>query len=172
MRKKLMIILTLSVLVLALAACSSAAGTSAAGKGNGRPNEGTAVATFVTSTATTAPTATAAPTETATAEPTLTATAESYTSTVITSIGCQSGPGEDYSIISFLSRGDTIVTYGRNESNDYYYVLNPNSGKPCWVWGNYITVNSPSYELPIATTPTVTPTGVDTAATVTPTAAQ
>jgi len=182
MLKKFLMVLTLATLVLALAACSAAAATPARngtpGAG-GRPNGGT----FVAATATTAPTdtATALPTETATAEPTLTPTPTSYTSTVITSIGCLSGPGENYPIIGFVSSGDTVVTYGRNATNDYYYVLNTNTGKPCWVWDNYITVNSPSYELPVVTTatatalnaitPTVTP-AVISGATATATSAQ
>ena len=61
---------------------------------------------------TTEPSATA--TVTSTPAPTPTATPITFESTVITSIMCQTGPGEDYTRIGYLKEGEVYTTYARD----------------------------------------------------------
>ena len=99
---------------------------------------------------TTEPSATA--TVTSTPAPTPTATPITFESTVITSIMCQTGPGEDYTRIGYLKEGEVYTTYARDSGNNYFLISFPgDSSKTCWVWKNYIRVDGNSYTLPVAT---------------------
>ena len=172
MVKKYLTIVILVIVVFSLAACSSKTTGTPAGMPGGIPpaQAGTAASTVIpTDTATVEPSATA--TMVSTKVPTLTATAEPVVLTVIFSIMCQKGPGDNYAGAAYLSKDDQLIAVGRNAANDYYFVEIPNeTGKYCWLWANYALVSGESSTLPILANDgsTVTPTTV--AATVTPTA--
>ncbi len=114
------------------------------------------------------PAASATLTETAT--PTLTPT---QISTAILEIpiisvsiptNCRNGPGKVYVMVGALLVGQTAQIFGRDPTNNYWYIRNPNlSPEFCWVWGAYATLTGPVLLLPIFTppptpTPTLTPT--------------
>lgn len=160
-RKTILTLLIASLLLISLAACSSQtsstpsmsgnppSGTQPAGappSGEGTPAE--AAATEVaTAEATAAPTATSTP-----QQPTATATPVTFESTVITSIMCQTGPGEDYAGYDYLKQGESLLTMARDAETNYFLIEAPNkAGTTCWVWKNYVTVEGNSYTLPIAT---------------------
>ncbi len=122
--------------------------------------ESTATFTFTTE----PPTVTA--TETQTPTQTLTATLE-YTPTpliplisVSTPTNCRNGPGKVYGMEGALLVGEYAEVYGRDPTNNYWYIRNPDSGPEyCWVWGKYATLIGPTLLLPIFTPPpTPTPT--------------
>jgi hypothetical protein len=59
--------------------------------------------------------------------------------------------------------GEFAEVYGRDPTNSYWYIRNPDSGPEfCWVWGKYATLVGPTSLLPVFTppptpTPTLTP---------------
>jgi hypothetical protein len=151
-KKTILIIFIASLLIISLAACASQNSSTPGASGNPPsgtlPAGGPMDATAVEDTATTEPTA--APTATATPQPT--ATPVTFEATVITSIMCQTGPGENYERYDYLKQGETLLTFGRDADTNYFLIEAPNkAGTTCWVWKNYVTVEGNGYTLPIAT---------------------
>ncbi|HMZ43647.1 MAG TPA: hypothetical protein PLI15_11360 [Anaerolineales bacterium] len=111
------------------------------------------------------PTATPTPT----VVPTLpfTPTAETPFITVSVDTNCRSGPGKVYDVVGALLVGEFAEVFGRDPSNNYWYILNPDSNDPefCWVWGKYATLTGPAMLAPVFTpppTPTATATSLPT----------
>jgi hypothetical protein len=49
---------------------------------------------------------------------------------------------------------DVAEVYGRDPTNNYWYIRNPGPGAEfCWVWGEYATLSGPFLLLPIYTPP-------------------
>jgi hypothetical protein len=73
---------------------------------------------------------------------------------------CRNGPGKVYGMEGALLVGDFAEVYGRDPTNSYWYIRNPDSGTDfCWVWGKYATLTGPVLLLPVFTPPpTPTPT--------------
>ncbi len=111
-------------------------------------------------------TPTETPTETLTPTQTLTATLAFTSSPFITLISvstptnCRNGPGKVYGMEGALLVGEFAEVYGRDPTNNYWYIRNPDSGPEyCWVWGKYATLTGPAALLPVFTPPpTPTPT--------------
>jgi hypothetical protein len=63
-------------------------------------------------------------------------------------------------MVGALFVGDFAEVYGRDATNNYWYIRNPDSKNDfCWVWGRYATLTGPILLLPIFTPPpTPTPT--------------
>ncbi len=94
-----------------------------------------------------------------------TSTVELITMTVSRPTNCRVGPGKAYEIAGTLLAGEKAIVLGRDPSNQYWYIANPDPGVEfCWVWGEYATFTGnnllvPAYT-PIATytaTPTALP---------------
>ena len=79
---------------------------------------------------------------------------------------CRNGPGKVYNMQGALLVGEVAQVYGRDPTNNYWYIRNPDSGAEfCWVWGEYATLTGPFLSLPIYTpppTPTATLTPITT----------
>lgn len=113
-------------------------------------------------------------TETFTPEPTLTfdstsatasfsqPTLESIIITVSRPTNCRIGPGTAYEIAGTLLVDEEATVLGRDPSNKYWYIPNPDPGiEYCWVWGEYATLTGNTLILPVYTpiaTSTSTPT--------------
>lgn len=112
------------------------------------------------------PTITFTPTETFTPSPTYTPFSLITLITVSVPTNCRNGPGKVYGRQGALLVGETAEVFGRDPSNQYWYIRNPdNTNEFCWLWGEYATLTGPFAFLPIFTPPS-TPT-----ATFTPTPA-
>ncbi|HLA86914.1 MAG TPA: hypothetical protein VJL10_02725 [Anaerolineales bacterium] len=111
-------------------------------------------------------TATETSTPTQTLTPTLIPTATLSIPLISVSVptNCRNGPGKVYVLQGALLVGETAQVYGRDPTNRYWYIRNPDSGSEfCWVWGEYATLTGPFMLLPVYTppptpTPTMTPT--------------
>jgi hypothetical protein len=76
---------------------------------------------------------------------------------------CRVGPGTAYEIAGTLLVGEEATVLGRDPSNRYWYIPNPDPGiEYCWVWGEYATITGNTLILP-AYTPIATPTSTPTA---------
>jgi hypothetical protein len=77
---------------------------------------------------------------------------------------CRNGPGKVYNMQGALLVGEVAQVYGRDPTNNYWYIRNPDPGPEfCWVWGQYATLTGPFLLLPVFTPPptptaTLTPT--------------
>jgi hypothetical protein len=91
-------------------------------------------------------------------------TIEAITITVSRPTNCRVGPGTAYEIAGTLLVGEKANVLGRDPSNKYWYIPNPDPGlEYCWVWGEYATITGNSLILPVYTsipTPTSTPTAL------------
>jgi hypothetical protein len=99
-------------------------------------------------------------TETVTPTQTLTATLVFTPSPLVPLISvsvptnCRNGPGKVYGRVGALLVGDFAEVYGRDPTNNYWYIRNPDSGPDfCWVWGKYATLTGPFLLLPLFTPP-------------------
>jgi hypothetical protein len=116
------------------------------------------VSTFTATSTSEPPTFT--PTETLTPTQTLTATL-AFTPTqlvplisVSTPTNCRNGPGKVYGMEGALLVGEFAEVYGRDPTNNYWYIRNPDSDPEfCWVWGKYATLIGPFALLPVYTPP-------------------
>jgi hypothetical protein len=119
--------------------------------------------TFEPPTAAATPTVTLTPTETLTATLAFTPTQMVPLISVSVPTNCRNGPGKVYEMVGALLVGQFAEVYGRNPTNDYWYIRNPDAEPEfCWVWGNYATLTGPFLLLPVFTppptpTPTLTP---------------
>jgi hypothetical protein len=73
---------------------------------------------------------------------------------------CRNGPGKVYGMEGALLIGEFAEVFGRDPTNNYWYIRNPDSGPDfCWVWGKYATLTGPALIVPVFTPPpTPTPT--------------
>lgn len=75
---------------------------------------------------------------------------------------CRAGPGRDYEIEGALLVGKVAQVLGRDPSNNYWYIPNPDlPGDYCWVWGEYAILSGYMGGVPMLTpppTPTATAT--------------
>jgi hypothetical protein len=100
------------------------------------------------------------PTETVTPTQTLTATLVFTPVPLVPLISvsvptnCRNGPGKVYEMVGALLVGEFAEVYGRDETNNYWYIRNPDSAPEfCWVWGKYATLTGPVLLLPVFTPP-------------------
>jgi hypothetical protein len=128
----------------------------------------TSTATVTSEPPTVTPTETVTPSQTVTSTQTPTATLAFTPSpsvpliSVSTPTNCRSGPGKVYDMKGALLVGEFAEVYGRDASNNYWYIRNPDPGaKFCWVWGEFATLTGPVLLLPVFTPPP-TPTPVPT----------
>jgi hypothetical protein len=93
-----------------------------------------------------------------------TLTIESVSIEVSKPTNCRVGPGKAYEIAGTLLVGETALVLGRDPSNQYWYIPNPDPGiEYCWVWGEYASFAGANLALPVFTplpTPTSTPTAL------------
>ena len=109
------------------------------------------------------PTITLTPTETATPSPIPTSTSFVTLISVSVPTNCRIGPGRVYPRQGALLVGETAEVFGRNPTNEYWYIRNPDKpNEYCWVWGEYATLTGPFMSLPVFTPPP-TPTATFTA---------
>jgi len=95
-----------------------------------------------------------------------TATFEPVAMTVSRPTNCRTGPGKAYDVVSTLLPEITVTVHGRDFSNQYWYIRNPEVGPEyCWVWGEYATFTGQNLALPVLAsppTPTATPSPIPT----------
>lgn len=103
---------------------------------------------------------TSLPLETFTPLPTLspipffTATSSVPLISVSVDTNCRVGPGKVYDLVGGLYVGQVAEVYGRNASNNYWYIRLPgNSSTFCWVTGQYASIVGNTAFLPIYTPP-------------------
>lgn len=122
--------------------------------------EATSTFTFTPEPPTFTPIETLTPTQTLTATPTFTLTPLIPLISVSVPTNCRNGPGKVYEWVGALLVGEIAEVYGRDPTNNYWYIPNPDSGSEfCWVWGEYATLTGPILLLPVFTPPpTPTPT--------------
>lgn len=102
-------------------------------------------------------------TATQTNTPFPTATIELVIITVSRPTHCRIGPGTAYEIAGTLLVGEEATVLGRNPSNKYWYIPNPDPGiEYCWVWGEYASFTGSNLLVPMLT-PLPTPTSTATA---------
>lgn len=113
----------------------------------------------VTSTFTPEP-PTATPTETLTPTAIFTFTPTVPLISVTVPTNCRMGPGKVYDMVGALLLGETAEVFGRDATNNYWYIRNPDTSPEfCWVWGQYAILTGPFMQLPVYTPPpTPTPT--------------
>ncbi|HCR72815.1 MAG TPA: hypothetical protein DIW23_15330 [Anaerolineae bacterium] len=91
-------------------------------------------------------------------------TIEAITITVSRPTNCRIGPGTAYEIAGTLLVDEEATVLGRDPSNRYWYIPNPDPGIDyCWVWGEYATITGNTLVLPVYTpiaTSTSTPTAL------------
>ncbi len=124
------------------------------------PNENVPTATPTFTITSEPPTITLTPTETLTPSPIPTSTSFVTLISVSVPTNCRIGPGRVYPRQGALLVGETAEVFGRNPTNEYWYIRNPDKPNEfCWVWGEYATLTGPFALLPIFTPPpTPTPT--------------
>ena len=67
---------------------------------------------------------------------------------------CRNGPGKAYEEVGVLKVGETTEVYGRDPTSEYLYIRNPGPGVEfCWVWGEYATISSSLFALPLLLPP-------------------
>lgn len=116
------------------------------------------------------PTFTASFTPSVTLSPTLVDTPTLQAAQIIVSVdtNCRVGPGRVYPRVGALLIGEIADVYGRDPTNKYWYIRNPDSADGyCWVWGEYATLSGAYLIVPVFTppptpTPTITPTSTAT----------
>jgi hypothetical protein len=120
----------------------------------------TFTATLTSEPPTITPTETLTPTQTLTATLVFTPTPLVPLISVSTPTNCRNGPGKVYDMVGALLVGEFAEVYGRDPTNNYWYIRNPDSRPEfCWVWGEYATLIGPFALLPVFTPPpTPTPT--------------
>lgn len=90
-------------------------------------------------------------------------TPDAVTISVSQPTNCRVGPGKAYEIAGTLLVGETAEVFGRDPSNQYWYIPNPDPGiEYCWVWGEYASFTGANMAVPVYT-PLPTPTSTGTA---------
>ncbi len=168
MRKKYTVVSIMIIAALLLASCQNLGG-----KPTAIPEEAfktyvagtiTAVADQVLQTQAALPTETATAAPTSTPEPTLTPTKEIVKVSFSQNTNCRRGASTTQTVEASFPAGAEAVVLGRNKTNDYYYVQNPNDPNDgCWVWSQLATLTGNLETLPIFTPqPTPFPTNTPT----------
>jgi hypothetical protein len=99
-------------------------------------------------------TATLSPTPVFTSTPVFTATSTIPQVSVSVGTNCRTGPGRVYDRVGGLQVGQVAEVVGRNQTNNYWYIRNPNNSNSfCWLWGEYATVTGNFAALPVFTPP-------------------
>jgi len=71
---------------------------------------------------------------------------------------CRTGPGKIYDYIGELKVGENAEVVGKNTSNNYWVIKNPDASGNCWLWGMHATVTGDTSDLlEYAVPPTPTP---------------
>lgn len=99
-----------------------------------------------------------------TGTPTITNTTSDFvTIRVSKPTNCRVGPGKAYEIAGTLLVDEEAIVLGRDPSNQYWYIPNPDPGiEYCWVWGEYASFTGANMAVPVFT-PLPTPTSTATA---------
>jgi len=98
------------------------------------------------------PANTPAPTETATITPT--PTPDKVTIHANSNTNCRYGPGTVYTVIGYLTVGETSTVLGQLAGGGWWYIENTTAGRdPCWVWGQTTVVEGDTASLPYITPP-------------------
>ncbi|MCP4140994.1 MAG: hypothetical protein GY755_12025 [Chloroflexi bacterium] len=99
---------------------------------------------------------------TATLIPTIALTATPSVPMISVSVNtnCRTGPGKNYDYLGALVVGEKAEIVGKNTSNDYWVIKNPDASGNCWLWGYYATVsgntaNLTEYIVPPTPTPSI-----------------
>lgn len=89
---------------------------------------------------------------------------DTVTITVSKPTNCRAGPGKAYEIAGTLLVGEEAIVLGRDPSNQYWYIPNPDPSdiEYCWVWGEYASLTGASLSVAMFT-PIATPTATSTA---------
>jgi hypothetical protein len=132
-RKKLLILILISILCLIASACGPTAA----------PTEFTPAAT---NTNTPLP---PTPTETSTPLPPMVTTNQQ--------VNCYSGPGENgYELVAAIESGTQMNVVGKDASGKYWIVMDPKSNKGCWVESQFTSAQGETNALPnLVPAPTV-----------------
>ncbi len=90
----------------------------------------------------------------------LTATPSVPMVSVTVNTNCRTGPGKVYDYIGALVIGEKAEVVGKNTSNNYWIIKNPDATGNCWLWGYYATVagnttNLTEYIVPPTPTPSI-----------------
>ena len=97
---------------------------------------------------------TATPSATLSPTPVFSATATIPLISVTVATNCRVGPGRVYDRVGALLVGQVAEVVGRNQTNNYWYIRNPNDSNGfCWLWGEYATVTGNFAALPVFTPP-------------------
>lgn len=106
-------------------------------------------------------TATPVPTTTsATATPTVAPTSSTGVSGVVATgaLNVRTGPGPEYSVVTFVNQGSTLTITGRNSDNSWLQVIT-SSNQTGWVLSSLVTVTGDVNALPIVNVDSQTATG-------------
>ena len=94
------------------------------------------------------------PTITLTSTPLFTATPVVPLISVSVATNCRVGPGRVYDRVGALLVGEVAEVAGRNPTDNYWYIRNPDSSSGyCWLWGEYATLSGNYAALPVFTPP-------------------
>ncbi len=72
-------------------------------------------------------------------------------------MNCRRGPTSDYKIDDTLFKGIRAMIEGRNEESTWWYILSPNLGIRCWVWGAKVETFGDLTKVPIVEPPELPP---------------
>jgi hypothetical protein len=98
------------------------------------------------------PTATPTPESTPTA--TTSPTPNQVTIHASVDTNCRRGPDPVYTVIGYLTVGQTSVVLGQLAGGGWWYIENTTAGRdPCWVWGQTTVVEGNPSSLPFITPP-------------------
>ena len=65
---------------------------------------------------------------------------------------CREGPSQDYEVLGYLLAGQTSEVQGRDNSNNWWYIKNPEKpNSSCWVWTETTNVTGDTSDLPVIT---------------------
>lgn len=65
---------------------------------------------------------------------------------------CRFGPGKAYGITGFLRNGESAPIVGRNVETTWW-VIQPASGEPCWIWDGTVSVSGDTSAVPVVSPP-------------------
>ena len=77
------------------------------------------------------------------------------TVTVSQITNCREGPSQEFNDIGALAPGQTAEVVGKDTKNNYWVIKLPgDTGKTCWLWGQYATVTGDTSQVVDAPSPT------------------
>ena len=86
------------------------------------------------------------------------------TVTVSVATNCRSGPGQSFASVYGMPVGQVAKVVAKNTTTGYWIIEIPGqSGKTCWLWGQYATITGDTATLNNVVTPTSVPTKTPTA---------